>query len=57
MGKRIRIADTAPLTTMALSKEVDFINDPRLLPRRAILFVMHQTMRPRHDPATTPADR
>ena len=25
--------------------------------RRAILFVMHQTMRPTHDPATTPADR
>jgi hypothetical protein len=30
---------------------------PRLLARRAILFVMHQTIRPKHDPATTPADR
>ena len=30
---------------------------PCLLARRAILFVMHQTMRPKHDPAMTPADR
>ena len=30
---------------------------PRILARRAILFVMHQTMRPKHDPAMTPADR
>ena len=30
---------------------------PLLLARRAILFVMHQTMRPKHAPATAPADR
>ena len=30
---------------------------PRLLARRAILFVMHQTMRPNPTPQMTPADR
>jgi hypothetical protein len=30
---------------------------PRLLARRAIPFVMHQTMRPKHDRQRPPADR
>ena len=29
---------------------------PRILARRAILFVMHQTMRPKHDPARRPVN-